>query len=262
MSNREEILEKIRKLHAHAESAAEIGSEAEAQTFAAKIQELLTAYKLSMDDVHRPAAEKEPINATTVYWQTLNLKVRRVRIAWAEDLARMICQSYYCEFVISLGMGSIGLFIGTETDRKIAVFMYVTIARFLEKLAEREDRKFKYQSWVNAGKPATGRTGYEAHGFKAGFMFGFIQRLRERLDEEIRPKTPQANTAAIVLVRKDALERAQSWSKENLNLKKVASLQQDDGSRIGKQAGRKAADDVSLRPGAFEKTGREKGALR
>lgn len=47
MTDREKILEKLRKLQAHADSAAEIGNEAEAEAFAAKVQELLTAYKIS-----------------------------------------------------------------------------------------------------------------------------------------------------------------------------------------------------------------------
>ena len=43
MTDTERIIDKVRKLQAHADSAAEIGSEEEAEAFAAKVQELLTA---------------------------------------------------------------------------------------------------------------------------------------------------------------------------------------------------------------------------
>lgn len=49
---KEKTLDKVQKLHAHAESAKELGNEA----FAAKIQELLTAYKLSMAEVRCPGS--------------------------------------------------------------------------------------------------------------------------------------------------------------------------------------------------------------
>jgi len=42
MSDVETIIDKLRKLRAHAESAQKIGNEAEAQAFAAKVQELLS----------------------------------------------------------------------------------------------------------------------------------------------------------------------------------------------------------------------------
>jgi hypothetical protein len=57
------IVAKLRKLVAHERSTRSIGSLAEAETFAAKIQDLLTAHKLSMSEIDFQAREEgEPID--------------------------------------------------------------------------------------------------------------------------------------------------------------------------------------------------------
>jgi hypothetical protein len=265
-TKRDEILEKVRKLHAHAESAAEIGNEAEAQTFAAKVQELLTAYKLSMADIGSgDRAAPEPINMTYVFWEEMGLNGRATRQGWTEVLGQLIADAYYCKFVICRGryfMGekpqgwpdvprkighSTGFFVGTDTDRKIAQYMYVTLGRFLYHFAERESKKFRYQCWVDSGKPDSGAAPMAA-GFKAGFVAGFLQRLSDRFDEEVKPKASvtASNTAAIVLVKKNSLARVQTWCDENLELKKCRMAAMNDGSQEGRHAGKKAANDLDL----------------
>lgn len=51
MNNRDKILDKIKKLIAKQKSALEIGSVEEADTFAAKIQDLLVKYNVSIGDI-------------------------------------------------------------------------------------------------------------------------------------------------------------------------------------------------------------------
>jgi Protein of unknown function (DUF2786) len=256
--SREKIIEQLRKLNAMAESAAEIGNEQEAQAFAAKVQELLTAYKLSQADVgfgpNKPA--EEPINIAYITWKDLGLESRRTRVGWTERLANFIAQAYYCNFISCGWGGNIGMFVGAETDRKVAVYMFATIGRFLYNLAEKEDRKFKYQAWVDAGKPATGATPGHAHGFKAGFIYGFTNRLKERFDEEINPSnsTASSNVTAIVLVRKNALDRVRSWQDDNVETHKVPGIRINDGSYDGRKQGRAAASALEINSRGLENT--------
>jgi Protein of unknown function (DUF2786) len=249
VKSREEILEQLRKLNAMAESAAEIGNEHEAQAFAAKVQELLTAYKLSQADIRGEA--KEPINMTRVNWKDLNMSDRRVRVNWTVRLGTLVAHAYYCEFIISSGYGSIGIFVGTETDRRVALYMYVTLARFLAALVERE-YDVQWKRCAQLGDVTLCR------GFKAGFTYGFLTRLQERFDEEVRPKvdTPLATTTAIVHVRKDALDRARAWMKDNVETSNVRVGSSDDGSKMGRERGKKAADGLDLGAKAIEKTGK------
>jgi len=261
----ERILDKVRKLQAHADSAALIGSEAEAQAFAARVQELLTAYKLSRADVDRPGDPKaaEQIGTSYFGWADLDLRVRHKRVGWAEHLARLVADTYYSKFVVTTYGGRIGFFVGHETDRKIAVFMFVTLARFLHQLADRETRRHHYQTWKGAGAPKTGAIPEVAHGFRAGFIVGFLDRLYERFDEEIRPRATAANTQAIVLLRRDTLARIDTWAKENLDLRNCPHVGISDGSNTaGKKRGRAAADELNLHPHPVAGTAAPRRSLR
>lgn len=266
MTESERIIDKVRKLQAHADSAAEIGSEEEAQAFAAKVQELLTAYKLSAHDVGRPDAPKEDINTTYFGWTDIGLKVRNVRVGWAERLARNVAHAYYCEFVISSYGGRIGFYVGRETDREVAVFMFITLARFLDKIANKEGKLHHLQQWKAAGSPANWSLPEHLSGFRAGFRMGFINRLWERFEDEVRPKVdPAANThtQAIVLLRRDALAKAKDWMKDNLTLHRCSSVGLGDTSNADGQArGRAAADDVNLRPNVISGTKKSSGQLK
>jgi hypothetical protein len=263
VTEREKMIDKIRKLQAHSDSAHTIGNEAEAQAFAAKVQELLTAYKLSQADIGSGVEPDEPVNVTQFGWKDLGLKARNKRVAWVERLASHVGKAYYCEFVIVARYGNIGYYVGTETDRQVAIFMFITLARFLHDLANREARRYHYEQWKAAGSSATGAIPEEAHGFKAGFITGFIKRLWERFDDEIRPKTVQDNSkvTAIVLLRKDALSKVRDWMDENLDLKKVQVSRIDNyrtSNNAGRERGRSAADEVNLRPNVVSNTGSER----
>lgn len=250
MTEQEKILEKIRKLHEHAESAAEIGSEAEAQAFAAKVQELLTEYKLSMKDVHRAGTkEANTINAAYVSWQGANLKVRNRRMNWAEFLGVMVCDAYYCKFVISGRGGRIGLIIGSETDRNIATYVYYVILRFMDLNADKETRKYQYRAWKEGGTP-TGGLPEDAKGFKKAWLTGFLVRLKQRLEEEIVNKRDdseaQRRRNAIVHIKRDALVENEKWMSENLKTQRVQTSSLQASSIDGYLAGKKAANQVSV----------------
>ena len=63
----EKILEKLGKIKAMADSAKEIGNEAEAQAFAAMLQNLLLKHKLDMTDVQYGVhLQEEPVEQSFV----------------------------------------------------------------------------------------------------------------------------------------------------------------------------------------------------
>lgn len=256
--SRQEIMEMVGKLHRMAESAQDIGNEEEAQAFASKVQELLTAYKLSMADIsnHADKVAEEPINMEYVKWSDLNLEKKSVRVPWAEHMAVLIAKAYYCHFIIPAGhynksVGNMAIFVGAETDRKVCVYMYITLGRFLHSLAEREMHKFWMANNVNGKLPEN------CKGFRAGFIAGFIKRLGERFDEELKPKGDPSRTMAIVHVKHDALRKASDWMKANMQLGKGRNLGNIDlGNAFGRARGKQCADEVNLNDRPIEKTGK------
>lgn len=256
------IKEKIRKLKAHMESAKKIGSEEEAQAFAAKVQELLTAYKLREADIGTGADPEEPINTSVLTWQEMGLKVRRSRIGWAERLAHLCAHAYYCDFVVASDRHFIGWFVGAGTDRDMCRFMFVSLGRFLENEADRQYNREFYRHYV----PGVKSTVRHVRGFRAGFMIGFLTRLRQRFEEEVRPKdkTPEASirTEAIVLVRRNAMARVEAWMREHFPTTPCGRTTMDGGSYEGRKAGFEAADAINLRPNPIERAGKRQGSLR
>lgn len=96
MGTIDKVIDKVQKLHAHAESAKKIGNEAEAQAFAAKVQELLTQYKLSMSDVEFARRDDEdPIDQAEVNLTKHGFRTKQVRIEWQEMLAAVIGRSSF-----------------------------------------------------------------------------------------------------------------------------------------------------------------------
>jgi len=252
MDKKREIIEKVRKLQAHAASAGELGNEAEAEAFNAKIQELMQAYKLHQSDVDGAGHVEEPIDRTFVTWQMLGLPVRSVKVPWTEVLGRLIAKAYYCVFVlistpkhVRSSTGWIGYFAGAATDRSIAVQQYVILARFVERAATR--------SWNDAWNlyKRNGDDVRKLRGFRKDWIKGFLERLSERIEEELKivsPEAPAGTTSeAIVLVRNNALARVDKWLADTQKLKMVNNPDLRDGNNeLGYMVGRAAADKVNL----------------
>ena len=98
MNDREKIVDKIRKLKAHAESAETIGSEAEAQAFAAAMQRLMNEHTVTMTDIEFKEYERdEPVDEWNIdYSKYDDIKVKSSRIAWIERLASIVAKAYHC----------------------------------------------------------------------------------------------------------------------------------------------------------------------
>lgn len=77
------IIEKLRKLIAMEQSARSIGSLAEAEAFASKVQELLSKHKLEMSEIELDEQEEsDPIDWEEVRTDEAGFKTKRGRAAW------------------------------------------------------------------------------------------------------------------------------------------------------------------------------------
>ena len=180
------VVDKLQKLIAHERSAREIGNLAEAETFAAKIAELLFTHKLSMSEVEIADEERnEPVAQETI---------DGLRAPWAGTLAMGIAGASFCR-VLQSHTGYI--FIGRTSDRLAAMAMFRNLAVTGRKLSESELAAYKkteqytYESSFRTRIAAT---------WKASFLHGYAQAIYMRLQSERKQLTVAAQNAGSSLV--------------------------------------------------------------
>ena len=254
MSEKEKIVDKIKKLHDHAKSAAKIGSEAEAQAFAAMMQKLMSEHKILMSEIeHAKLDETDPV----VYVYTSGEALRKgkpyfpqQRMMWMELLARTVAKAHYCESAVVLRSAK-QIFIGRRTDGEAAKAAFDYLAVAAQHLASDA-----YQ----AGHAEAKRLGRPWRpGFRESWLVGFCQRLNERYDEELNAiKAKWANSGTALIRLTDAMTVVKQFM-EKAEMKKAPRLQRlEVSNEDGYQKGRKAAEDVALKEGSTKLEGQRK----
>lgn len=214
MEDTTKILDKIKKLHQHAESAKLIGSEAEAEAFASMVSKLLNDHKLEMTDIQfEEQIKNEPVDRSYVDWKSHGLKHRKTRIAWIERLANMVAKAHGCRIVVITG-SSVVIIVGTESNRQVAEYVLVTLVRSAEKIADKEYVRYFYKC---RDKGAT----HLARGYREAFLLGFIDKIGARFEDE----RARAEASCTALVRFDK-ERAavEDFMKNGMSTKKTSGL--------------------------------------
>ena len=226
------VIEKLRKIKAHSESAEKIGSIDEAEAFAAMFQQLLLKHKLETTDIEFEEEEKdEPVDRHVVDWQELRFGKQSKRVAWIERLAQIISRAYFCRFLIKSGSTRITL-VGRKTDTEVAEYILVTLVRIAERLVRKEYSAFRKEHPHG-----------ETKGFNRSFMIAFANRLSERYDEERR----SATTESTALVRVNRAEQAVKNYMEQFTRGGRIGPRGDGGNQEGFRRGRKVANSLNLK---------------
>lgn len=267
------IIEKLRKLIAHEQSARSIGNMNEAEAFAGKIQELLTSHKLSMSEVEFETRETtEPID-----WERVNLRTEvsgsnRANIAWRVYIARAIALANSCVVVNARGCrGTSFFFVGRTSDRELSKMLYVYLIDLGEEMAAKSAKdnrkiqqlKFNVDKDINSfNLPPWAAAAFNSwmkqyrESWKTGFGEVVSKRITTRYEEMLKAQhTASGETGALVHIRKDAL------AVRNFLAGKVSQgrgrMSADQSNADGLAHGRKTGSAVNLSPNRFgESTGR------
>lgn len=245
-SNKQDIakvIERIRKLHAMAEGAAAVGNEAEAEAFAEAVQKTLTANKLDASVLE--AEEVEAVDPMKHEWFDFGTTVvgrKKRRIAWTERLAGHIARAHYVEVIVDSGGSNAIMFVGRTSDVQTAMYMLKMLTRIGKEGADKAYRKERYHMW-KADKMD------EAHGFRSAFLYGYVDRLGERLEELHETEVKSDARMGLIVVR--AGEDIVKYKKDHLKTGKARGLGMNarghsDALERGEAAGRRAADDANL----------------
>lgn len=219
------IVDKLQKLIAHERSARSIGSIEEAESFATRIQEILTRHKLSMSQVefeHEGATN--PIGETSSAIHTVSPDL------WLEILAEAVALSLYCQPIWYSGARSVkarACFVGRESDRDTAeaLFNYLfTLGLNLADLAAaRATESPKIQSQRIAFRDAGIEREFSKvlnrtmRRWKRDYLRGYATALYRRLTQNKRNLEAEAGKKATALMLRDQ-QAISEYCKQHLNV--------------------------------------------
>jgi hypothetical protein len=206
------VVELLQKLISHERSARSIGSIAEAETFATKIQTLLIEHKLSMSEVEYEAqAKDDPINCEKVKPEQAGMK-DGTYVEWLALLCTAVAKSLFCQCIYYHGWPRTMIIIGRDSDRQAAAQMYCHLSRIAVSLCEQEFQKYKqtaeydhhraaaaFGKTFSPGLPAVGRI------WKKSFLLGFAHAIGRRLSTTRKQQVQTASTQALMLIERDEL---------------------------------------------------------
>lgn len=239
------IIEKLQKLINHERSAREIGSIAEAQTFATKIQKLLAEHKLTMGEVEYQAQERaNPIGDERI-------KVTRGKGMWSAFLAEIIARAYYCKVLRVVGEGSL-IFVGRDTDRTAAVGTFQRLHRVALTLATSEAQKPESVKQIEAYGAAKYGIFYTAQDrgkavrhWKKSYLLGFVQAVGERLRESTESVKERATTEGYGLILRDKAA-IEEYARDKFEMGSARTSRQSYSAGAF-EAGRRDGSSVSLK---------------
>jgi hypothetical protein len=192
MEEEKKMIDKLKKLLAHEQSARSIGNMAEAEAFAAKIQELLFAHKLTMSDIEIADEEaNEPVDQECVEAEH-----------WSGVLAMGCASAAFCKILKS---GKALVFIGRASNRAGCIAMFQYLANMGASIARKEMNAYKltadYEYKVRM-RPRFAAT------WKRSWLAGYANAIYTRLERERLVLTAQAQSAGTSLVYVDREKQA------------------------------------------------------
>lgn len=213
----ERILELLKKLIAHEQSARQIGSLNEAEAFAERIQALCTEYRIGLGELGQDDVRARIVEVTWTWrdggWRKTIEKNQR----WFCLLANAVAEGHECRAARQGYRSDVFgfLFIGLETDANVAAAMFGVLLRAaLQSWANLNDRRYK----------------------RSPFLFGFAKAIAFRYDER-RNAGLRDNEAAQALVRTLDLELEQFMAGKGFKSKALTSPNFNKSMLRGFQAG-------------------------
>lgn len=258
------IINKLAKMLRHQESAREIGSIAEAEAFATRIQELLDKHKLGMSDiqfVEQGAAE--PIDEERVSADKLGVKYESKRIEWQEDLACAIARANDCETLISNHSNS-AFFVGRKSDRETCItllrYFIGLIVEMSEKAAaeakdnERQSLKQKLGRWYSGAELR-----WRMCDFRRSYCAGASDAIQRRLYEQLRKREKQLkkqeNTSPALIHLRNTKEAISQFLEDKFKDRKPSRAKENIDDQTGHwdayAEGQKAGESIALTSGTL-----------
>lgn len=222
-----------------------LGNTEAAEAFAGMINKMLIEYELSPSDIdYARAADRDPVLEIKVDFKKYGYPSKNVRIAWEEELARVVAKAHLCGFLIRTGSNDI-FFVGTKSHATVAEYVFGTLLPIASRLAD--DEYYAYHMGLRRDKKDIRL----ARGFRPAWLESFVERIAERFHaarEAAVTAAPEGTSTA--LLRLDgALVKARAYIDDKFSGRRRYALALNGGGKghvDGRAWGRAAADRMTL----------------
>jgi hypothetical protein len=245
MTNIEAIKEKLRKLIAKENSARDIGNVHEAEAFASKIQELMLAYELEMDDVMKGQGRRV-YNVDHELFDPTEL-LRGHEGSWVYMLYNICARSCFCSIVIQkrrLKDDEIHIF-GEDTNRELLHYMTVALINKLRPYSRKA-----FSEYTGSTKRNT-----FIRSFFTGAAMGIKAKLRQ---QEKHDYDANQQVAGLVLNKMAAVELFEKDFFKSEGGTVTAQKARRPGSTDGFMQGHAVGSNMSINKGMGGSTGSTK----
>lgn len=253
------VIDLLNKLIQHQKSAQDIGSVAEAQAFAAKIQELMDVHKIQMSDVDFHVREtEEPFGFSEYSGPEAYSGGPGKRQPWTQRLASAIAHANECDII--LGQGNRYAFAGRTSNRDLCVVVFKYMFELATEMADkavvrdRDQQQYEFQEWY-------AKYGYKDIGagfrhwiknYRKSWLNGFVVAVAARLAESTTARNSAATaTGAIVHIRKDDIALRSWFDETTKKWPRHKSSARGGSNRAAYESGKSAGASVNLTPNSF-----------
>lgn len=259
----QKLIDKLVKLQAQKNSERELGNIEAAEAFAGMINKMLIEFELSQSDIdYARSADKDPVieifcdlskYRPKSHWRKeYQAENKNKRIAWQEELARVVANGHLCTFLIQQNSNRI-TFVGTKSHAIVAEYCYGTLVHAAQRMSV--DANYAYNKFTS---PDLKRPGYR-ESWLAAFVARIAERLREIKLASVKNVSPDLNVQNNALMRlNQSLVKTQKYIDDKFsgkNVKYASELQRGRmRNRNGVEDGKAAADRMNIGRRGLEPT--------
>lgn len=207
---RNNILQKIRKLLNLKESAEKVGNEGEAYAAAKGVHRLILKYNLSMEDVKDAGQEKGGIDIG----ETESISYNDKYGCWKRGLLQVICQFNFCQGLIQSGNKSFSI-VGEKQNIIIVKKLYEYLVAAFRHLASLEFKKWLKRAVKDVTEYAAARGKWVPFNYledtikkkeSKTFYRSYYKGVVDGLYEQYRQMQPSSEETALMVTHNKAID--------------------------------------------------------
>lgn len=247
------VIERIKKLHAMAESAREVGNLAEAEAFMEGVAKTLAKHNMEQSVLSMDIRElTDPLSSTGCAGATERGSDKPQE--WCMDLAGSVAYAHFSVMHYSVASSYV-FFYGRQTNIDTARSMYT----YLRDMAEREGMKaWRKQRRATVAAYGGHVRGEDDIGWYLAWLEGFAREVGRRY-QAMRARVESDRGVSLVLT--GARKEAQAWSNKNAEMTDEAKERMKKAEKPikrggfhgdAREQGAEVAKTANLRPNVLE----------